>query len=174
MTHGTITSIRPNRGDGRGFGRIALDGGGPALSFDNASAEGGLQALGRVLGRLWRRDTSRGRPFDRLRVGQRVTFAVGVDPRQAQRAYAEQLRPQAGPLRAFDCGCGERLGGADTAALRRVARAHVARAHPGTPLTDAQLGLLLAVEAYTVGAGATPPRAQQPTARPVRAAAMQP
>ena len=34
MTHGTITSIRPNRGDGRGFGRIALDGGGPALSFD--------------------------------------------------------------------------------------------------------------------------------------------
>lgn len=61
-------------------------------------------------------------------------------------------------MRAIECGCGEHLEGADTAALLRAIRAHVARDHPELPLTDEQLDLLLAVDAYTIGA-ADPPRA---------------
>lgn len=39
-------------------------------------------------------------------------------------------------MRAIECGCGEHPEGADTAALLRAIRAHVARDHPGMPLTD--------------------------------------
>jgi cold shock CspA family protein len=90
---GTIASIRPNRGDGRGFGSIAPDGGGPDLCFDNGSVEGPAQALGHALRRVWRTKPGPERSFDRLCVGQRVTFAIGVDPRQPHRPRAEQLRP---------------------------------------------------------------------------------
>ena len=90
---GTIVTIRPNRRDRRGFGTIAPDGGGRGIHFDNGSVEGPLRALGSALRRLWRTRTDTGREFDRLRVGQRVTFAVGADPRQPNRAYAERLRP---------------------------------------------------------------------------------
>ena len=92
-SRGTIASIRPNRGDGRGFGAIAPDGGGPDLFFDNGSVEGPARALGRALRRLWRSKPGLERPFDRLWVGQRVTFAIGVDPRQPHRPRAEQLCP---------------------------------------------------------------------------------
>ncbi len=90
---GTIASIRPNRGDGRGFGAIAPDGGGPDLFFDNGSVEGSARALGHALRRVWHTRPGPERPFDRLRVGQRVTFAIGVDPRQPHRRRAEHLRP---------------------------------------------------------------------------------
>ena len=90
---GTIASSRPNRGDGRGCGFIARDGGGPDLSFDNGSVAGPLRALGPALRRVWHTRPGPQRPFDRLCVGQRVTFALGVDPRQPHRPRAEQLRP---------------------------------------------------------------------------------
>ena len=90
---GTIASIRPNRGDGRGFGAITPDGGGRDLFFDNGSVEGSARALGHALRRVWHTRPGPERPFDRLRVGQHVTFAIGVDPRQPHRPRAEQLRP---------------------------------------------------------------------------------
>ena len=90
---GTIASIRPNRRDGRGFGAIAPDAGGKELHFDNGSVEGPARALGRALRRLWHTGPGPGPPFDRLYVGQRVTFAIGVDPRQPHRPRAEHLRP---------------------------------------------------------------------------------
>ena len=92
-TRGTIVTIRPNRRDGRGFGAITPEGGGPDLCFDNGSVEGPARALGRALRRLWRTGPGPGPPFGRLCVGQRVTFAIGVDPRQPHRPRAEQLRP---------------------------------------------------------------------------------
>lgn len=55
-------------------------------------------------------------------------------------------------MRAIECGCGEHIEGADAAALLRAIRAHVARDHPEVPLTDEQLHLLVAVDAYTMGA----------------------
>ena len=66
---GTIASSRPTRGDGRGFGAIAPDGGGPDRCFDNGSVEGPARALGPALRRLWHTKLGPGRPFDRLRVG---------------------------------------------------------------------------------------------------------
>jgi cold shock CspA family protein len=90
---GTIANIRPNRGDGRGFGAITPDGGGPDLFFANGSVEGPAWALSHALRRVWRTRPGPERPFDRLCVGQRVTFAVGVDPHQPHRARAEHLRP---------------------------------------------------------------------------------
>ena len=155
MAHGTIISIRPNRDDGRGFGFIAPDGGGPDLFFTSGQAAGAGQALGRALHNLRHPTARRGPPFDRLRVGQRVAFVASPAPRDPRRAGAERVRPQAGPLRALDCGCGERLGGADTAALLRATRTHVAQAHPGVLLTEEQLALLLAVEAYTLAGAAS-------------------
>ena len=92
-SHGTIANIRPNRGDGRGFGAITPDGGGPDLCFDNGSAEGPARALGLALRRVWHTKPGPERPFDRLCVGQRMTFAIGVDPRQPHRPRAEHLRP---------------------------------------------------------------------------------
>lgn len=154
MAHGTITSIRPNRGDDRGFGFIAPDDGGPTLFFTSGSAEGARQALGRTLHNLRHPATRRQKPFDRLRVGQRVEFAPDDDYRTPRRPSAEHVRPQTGQLRALDCRCGERLGGADTAALLGAARAHIAQAHPGQPVTEEQLKLLLAVDAYTPADGA--------------------
>jgi cold shock CspA family protein len=157
MAHGTITSIRPNRGDGRGFGFIAPDGGGPLLFFPSGNAEGAREALGRALHNLRHPATRREKPFDQLRVGQRVEFTMDDDSHTPRRLGAELVRAQSGPLRALDCECGERLGGADTAALLGATRIHIAQAHPGRPLTEAQLHLLLSVDAYTVEDGA--PRA---------------
>ncbi len=158
MTHGTITSLRPDRGDGHGFGVIAPDGGGPELSFASEGTESALQSFGRVLHNLRRPAVRRHRPFDRLRVGQRVTFAIGLDPFRSGRAGAEQVRAQEGPLCALDCACGERLGAEDSAALLRVTQAHLARAHPGRPLTDEQLTLLIAADAYAVDRATAPTR----------------
>jgi hypothetical protein len=59
MAKGTITSIRPNRDDGRGFGAIAPDRGGSDLAFDNRSVEGLLPALARVLRVLLRPGAAR-------------------------------------------------------------------------------------------------------------------
>ncbi len=154
MAHGTISSIRPNGGDGRGFGFIAPDGGGPALFFTSGSAGGAWQALGRALHTLRHPAARRERPFDRLRVGQRVTFTLGDDARMPRRPGAAHVRPQLGPLRALDCACGERLGGTDTPALLRATRAHIAQAHPGRPLPEEQLDLLLAGDAYPLVHGA--------------------
>jgi cold shock CspA family protein len=156
MATGTITSIRPDRGDGHGFGVITPDGGGPDLSFASEGTEGAGQSLRRVLHNLRRPAIVRRKPFDQLRVGQRVTFRMGVDPFRTGRAGAEQVRRQDGPLYALDCACGERLGAADRAALFRVAQAHVAHAHPGRPLTDEQLRQLIAADAYLVEATTAP------------------
>ena len=90
---GTIASIRPNRGDGRGCGATAPDGGGRDLCFDTRSVAGPARALGPGLRRVWHTKPGPERPFDRLCVGQRVTFAIGVDPRQPHRPRAEHLRP---------------------------------------------------------------------------------
>ncbi len=94
MPHGTIATIRPNRGDGYGFGTIIPAGGGRGLVFYSRNAEGALSALGRRVYNLFRANTPLIPPFDRLTVGQRVTFVVGVDSSQAGRACAEQVRPQ--------------------------------------------------------------------------------
>ena len=77
---GTILDLRPTRGGGRGCGASAPEGGGPDRFFDNGSVAGALRALGRALRRAWHTTTGPGRPFDRPRVGQRVTFAVGIAP----------------------------------------------------------------------------------------------
>lgn len=95
MFHGTIRSIRPNRDDGSGFGTIAPDGGGPGLIFYSRGVEAPIQVLGRLLRNLRRGGARREKPFDLLQVGQRVTFAVGADPRRHGRPYAEQVRPEA-------------------------------------------------------------------------------
>jgi hypothetical protein len=63
------------------------------------------------------------------------------------------------PMRAIDCGCGAHLEAADTMALVRATREHVARVHPELKLTDDQVAVLIAVDAYTVGAEVAPTRA---------------
>ena len=62
-------------------------------------------------------------------------------------------------MRAIDCGCGEHLEAADTMALLLVTREHVARVHPELQLTDDQVAVLIAVDAYTVDSGTVPARA---------------
>ena len=95
MTTGTISHLRPNRDDGRGFGTIAPDGGGVDIWFDNRSMEGSPRRGARSLRGLFRPDAERGHPFDRLRVGQRVRFQAGEHPTQPHRAYATRLHPVA-------------------------------------------------------------------------------
>lgn len=93
MPEGTIVTHRANRDDGRGFGLIAPDAGGPEIFFSSDSAEGTMHALRRLL-RIFRHpDAADGKPFDRLHRGQRVTFVIGENARQAGRACAEQVRP---------------------------------------------------------------------------------
>ena len=62
-------------------------------------------------------------------------------------------------MRAIDCGCGEHLVAPDTMALLRATREHVAQAHPEMRLTDDDVAVLIAVDAYTVGAETVPARA---------------
>lgn len=93
MTKGTITQLRPNRDDGRGFGLIAPDGGGGAVWFDNRSMDGSLRRVVRSLRGLFRPDAKNEHPFDRLRVGQRVRFQAGEHPTQPHRAYAARVYP---------------------------------------------------------------------------------
>jgi cold shock CspA family protein len=93
MHEGTITTYRPNRDDGRGFGLITPDAGGPDLFFSSASAEGTMQALRRRLRAFLYHGTPGHKPFDALRQGQRVTFVLGENARQAGRVCAEQVRP---------------------------------------------------------------------------------
>ena len=93
MPEGTITTHRPNRDDGRGFGIIAPDDSGPDLFFSSASAEGAMQALRRWLRAVRHPGTPGHRPFDALRRGQRVTFVLGENARQAGRICAERVRP---------------------------------------------------------------------------------
>jgi len=71
MAIGTITSIRPDRGDGHGFGGITPDESGPDLSFTSAGTEGTMQSPRRVLHNLGRPAIVRRKPFDQLRGGQR-------------------------------------------------------------------------------------------------------
>ena len=93
MPAGIITTYRPNRDDGRGFGVIAPDDGGPELFFTSNSAEGSLDAFWRMLRNFRRPNPADCKPFDRLHRGQRVTFAVGEDALQAGRPCATQVRP---------------------------------------------------------------------------------
>lgn len=93
MPRGTIATIRPDRGDGYGFGTITPAGGGRGLVFYSASADGADQGLGRRLRNLLRIGPARPSPFDRLTVGQAVTFVLGADSLQAGRACAEHVRP---------------------------------------------------------------------------------
>ncbi len=93
MPAGTITTHRANRDDGRGFGIIAPDDGGPELFFFSDSAEKPLHTFRRLLRALRPADAESGKPFDRLTRGQRVTFVVGENARQAGRTCAEQVRP---------------------------------------------------------------------------------
>jgi cold shock CspA family protein len=93
MIDGTIATIRPNRGDGYGFGTITPTGGGRGLVFYSADAEGAGPALARRLRNLFRGGAASPPPFDLLTVGQRVTFVVGADGTQAGRPYAKQVRP---------------------------------------------------------------------------------
>lgn len=93
MHKGTITTYRPNRDDGRGFGLITPDAGGPDLFFSSASTEGTMQALRRRLRAFRYPDRPNHKPFDTLRLGQRVTFVLGENARQAGRDCAEQVRP---------------------------------------------------------------------------------
>ena len=93
MTMGTITHLRPNRDDGRGFGLIAPDGGGIEVWFANRSMEGSLRRIVRSLRGLFRPDAEKERPFDRLRAGQRVRFESGEQPTQPHRAYAARVYP---------------------------------------------------------------------------------
>lgn len=94
MERGTIVQIRPNRDDGRGFGTIAPDGGGDKIAFDNRSTEGALRHLAHALRGLFPGGDRRERPFDRLRVGERVGFRRGEHPSQPHRAYAERVCPE--------------------------------------------------------------------------------
>lgn len=93
MATGTVTLLRPNRDDGRGFGVIAPDSGGGQIAFDNRSLEGTLERLARA--RRGRAGPGRGpgRPLDRLTVGQRVRFRLGEHPGQPHRPYAARVRP---------------------------------------------------------------------------------
>jgi cold shock CspA family protein len=93
MHKGTIITYRPNRDDGRGFGLITPDAGGPDLFFSSASAEGTMQALLRRLRAFRYPGTPSHTPFDALHRGQRVTFVRGENARQAGRDCAEQVRP---------------------------------------------------------------------------------
>lgn len=96
MPQGTITTHRanrPERDDRRGFGIIAPDDGGPGLFFSSDSAEGSWGAMRRLFRAFRRPEAGQGRPFDRLHRGQRVTFAIGADARQAGRACAVNVRP---------------------------------------------------------------------------------
>lgn len=93
MHHGTIATIRPNRHDGYGFGTITPAGGGRDLFFYSRDTEETGQALGRRLRNLFRSGTIHTPPFDRLTVGQRVTFVPSVDSTQAGRPSAEHVRP---------------------------------------------------------------------------------
>ena len=93
MPAGTITTHRANRDDGRGFGLIAPDDGGPELFFSGASTEGTPRAFRRLLDALRYPATTGGKPFDRLQRGQRVTFVIAQDALQAGRACAEHVRP---------------------------------------------------------------------------------
>ena len=93
MHQGTITTLRPNRDDGRGFGVIAPDDGGPELFFTSASAEGALDAFRRKLRNFRHLGPAACKPFDELRRGQRVTFAIGEDARRAGRLCATHVRP---------------------------------------------------------------------------------
>lgn len=95
MFQGTILSIRPNRDDGYGFGTITPDVAGPDLVFYSRSAERAIEAFGRLLHNLRHPAARKVPPFDLLRVGQRVTFMVGDDPRRNGRACAERVRPAA-------------------------------------------------------------------------------
>jgi CspA family cold shock protein len=72
MTHGTIRSLRTDRG----FGFISPDGGGEDIFFHNSAVAG--------------------RAFDQLQEGQRVAFETGPDPRNPQRTRAEDVRPITG------------------------------------------------------------------------------
>jgi hypothetical protein len=94
MPRGTIATLRPNRGDGYGFGTIIPEGGGRSLVFYSRSAESLVQTVGRQVLDLFHHGAKRILPFDRLTVGQQVTFVVGVDSTQAGRACAEHVRPQ--------------------------------------------------------------------------------
>jgi CspA family cold shock protein len=67
MAQGTIKTIR----DDKGFGFITPDGGGQDLFFHSSALEYGA--------------------FDQLRVGQRVQFTAGADPRNPSRTRAEQV-----------------------------------------------------------------------------------
>lgn len=93
MPDGTIRTIRPDRDDGRGFGLIAPDSGGPDLLFTSGSAEGAWSGLRRAVHNLRHPDDRRGSPFGHLHVGQRVAFAVGVEGEQAGRPSAGRVRP---------------------------------------------------------------------------------
>ena len=68
MAHGTIKSLRNDRG----FGFIAPDGGGNDLFFHSSAVE----------------DPT----FDELREGQRVEYQSGQDPRNPSRSRAEHVR----------------------------------------------------------------------------------
>jgi cold shock CspA family protein len=93
MPKGTIITYRPNRDDGRGFGLITPDAGGPDLFFSSTSAEGAMQALRRRLRAFRHPGTPGQKPFDALRRGQRVTFVLGENAHQAGRVCAERVRP---------------------------------------------------------------------------------
>jgi CspA family cold shock protein len=68
MTHGTIKTIR----DDRGFGFIKPDSGSQDLFFHSSAVEHPT--------------------FDELREGQRVEFEAGADPRNPTRQRAEHVR----------------------------------------------------------------------------------
>lgn len=91
MTQGTITHLRPNRNDARGFGLIAPDGGGADVWFDNRGMEGSLRRVLRSLRGPFRPDAEKERPFDRLRAGQRVRFESREHPTQPHRVYAARV-----------------------------------------------------------------------------------
>ena len=67
MTHGTIKTIR----DDKGFGFITPDGEATDVFFHSSSLEYGV--------------------FDQLQQGQRVSFTAGADPRNPSRTRAETV-----------------------------------------------------------------------------------
>jgi CspA family cold shock protein len=82
MTHGTIKTLR----DDKGFGFIRPEGSGQDLFFHSSAVEGGS--------------------FDQLREGDRVEFTEGTDPRNPGRGRAEHVRtfgdsPLAGQLAGY-------------------------------------------------------------------------